>query len=1506
MPSRGGPANNAGVLFQLWYTAYKISDLYFDSTIRVKPEVKYQIIQKIDQNGKVLDFAEIVNCDDLLIISNGVSTYYNIKYKAPNDKGYWTFSELTNQNVLSQFKKNFEKNPKGKLIFVSRDNSVLLDEIFRQVSSTEKIIEIDERLKSRNWLSQWEKAKEYFGYSNTRLRRLAKVVDVDFGITTRKLKKDIKARFQYHVNNPDLATDLLFDIACEAAIWQKTIDQEIVLNEFEKREIKAISLMEPRSIKKDLINSSSVLTSFKSCFLTTKQRRIARKETHQIVEWIDRKLDESESNILILEAGAGYGKSVVMKNVTEELKEKKIPFLGIKSDRYIKNSQEELRKELRLEDDISKLVLKLAKEEKVVLLVDQIDALSQSLSRDRQAITTYFNLIDSLSKNSNVRIVISSRSFDLKFDPLLIGLQDNNIIRIPELETEQVDSIISDFGLSTKDLPIKLTELIKVPLHLEIFCQIYSSRLNIHSIKTLQDLYEELWKQKVNCSPSNLYPDKLLKKIALKMNEWQTLSTPSVQFRNNEKELNYLLHEGLLLEEQKEIQFFHQTFFDYVFAISFISKNLSLYEHLKNSHQGLFIRSQVIQVINYLRDSNHPTYFDQMNVLLRDDTIRFHIKHLLLQYLAKLESPNDKELALFDSTIKNDKLLFENFLELMHSEGWLNYFINKKVLNKLIDSTEENLKNTITWKLRVLMERFPSTLLPFILDISSQKQHSSLVINSLLGLKDWSNPLGPKIYKSIKSEIEKTNFDTLSIFIYEEAVNCNPEWVLKTYSQYIVNKIRNFESNSKSEISQTIGYHDIELLKKLYEKLPNRTTKTIFEIICLLSDKTLWNDFQPYLLDKAYFMYHSRDKAIFYHYELMQLMEKYLPTLSMDKKEFLYFFESHLNTKQITILRLLCLCYMKNPALHKGIFFKLITKKSFLENYNLDGGFAFIVNKTLTKCYPFFTTKQKQLLNKIFLDFYPKWEREKNSLNFFGQTQYFLLNAIPPDEQKKYPKIKTRLLELRRKFPHYKDVQPAPIITSTVGAPLPEIAYEKMSLKQWELSFQVYDDSTDWGKANQHKMGYRDGRLTGGLVEHSRAFANCVEKEPLKFFNFILNLDSEVSWKYLAEGISGFSKSQKHLDKLKRLIITHAKSFSNIEYKQRICWSLEPLINNKIYDVGLIKLLEEFIYYDDSQEPAGLDPYHIGINTLKGSAVTHLMKIASDKEYFSRIINRLFDFAEISSVSFRSCMMRHLVYLIQHDKKKAFELFISLTKDHDPNVIKYGINSIRYLMDDYLTEFTPHIKAIVNSDIEQGYSNYHDYLAQVLLIARMKKLKCSGMLFEELVSKSDHAKAGAVNCAFRHLTYNDSYIRELSRKVFIRFLNNNSKEVRHQYSFGFNELEVDSFNEIYDVLITYSKAKIESRDSSNFYTYLKKCVVHEPKKCINLLQNFENLELPDIQHNAIGEKPFDILISAYNQIRNYSIKDPQLETAMNIFDKMLTMPAFKFYTNSVLDKIDNK
>jgi hypothetical protein len=161
--------------------------------------------------------------------------------------------------------------------------------------------------------------------------------------------------------------------------------------------------------------ASNSLSACKNYFEGLLDSNIPREETQKLYNWIVNPIKpESNNNIckntILLAGNAGSGKTVILKDLYTKLVENNIPVLGLKADKLYVSSIKELQDKINIEDSLYKILNSLKESySTIVLIIDQIDALSQSLSTKREYMDTYIQLINSLNSDSKIRIILSVR-----------------------------------------------------------------------------------------------------------------------------------------------------------------------------------------------------------------------------------------------------------------------------------------------------------------------------------------------------------------------------------------------------------------------------------------------------------------------------------------------------------------------------------------------------------------------------------------------------------------------------------------------------------------------------------------------------------------------------------------------------------------------------------------------------------------------------------------------------------------------------------------------------------------------------------------------------------------------------------------------------------------------------------------------------------------------------------------------------------------------------------------
>ena len=530
-------------------------------------------------------------------------------------------------------------------------------------------------------------------------------------------------------------------------------------------------------ILKEFNEASIFLSNYKSTFSLTIPIKIERNVSKDILNWIKKPINEKEEPIAILKGSAGSGKSVLLNTLYHYLISDSIPVIAFKADEKSAESIIELENKLNLSISLETSMEVIAeKYQKVVVIIDQIDALSQTLSSNRDNLGTYIQLIEKLKKIRNLRIIVSVREYDLNYDPYLIPFKKYPIFNAGVLSDDEVNKVLTALKLS--NTTPKLLKLLSTPLHLELFCQVYNAKEQNIKFHSLYDLYNELWSIKLETKGNKDFKKGLKNtvfNISSRIYELKgNLTVSSIHF--DTEDIKYLKTEGLILSNNsKEVMFFHQTFYDYVFARQFVENEKNVIEYLNDNNQGLQIRSCLKIILAHVREQN-PQYYKQLvTELLISDKVRIHIKQLVLNYLGFIEEPNLIENELVETVIvdtKNEII----FYEAINTVKWIEFFIEMGWANKYINSINVGQKNTALQVFIRNIDIANKEILEYLLTVERNDQNDNCIVNVLYFLNKWDNN-AIKLFNKVKTNI----FSNLFTFCHciEKGMSFDEDWAFK-------------------------------------------------------------------------------------------------------------------------------------------------------------------------------------------------------------------------------------------------------------------------------------------------------------------------------------------------------------------------------------------------------------------------------------------------------------------------------------------------------------------------------------------------------------------------------------------------------------------------------------------------------------------------------------------------------------------------------------------------------
>lgn len=1498
MPKAGGSSTITGVDFEAWFVALKLTDAFFDECMKVKPQAQTYINPETQE-------IEITTIDDIFVALSIKNEFYNLKFRSPNIKS-WSINDLKSQKVLSQLKTQFLKTPDAILYFVTQSPCPILNEIIPRGTSCSSRQELEIKLRANNYINEWDNLKKELEFSDAEMICFSKQVKYKHVIDTEELKILISQKFHGHVINSSFVPNCLYQLAVEAGKKGETIDQNRIISYLAENNIHLKSHLRPEKLLDKISFASAGLLSVTNTFF--KDCHLERKETNKLFDWIREPLPKDKSPIAILTGKAGCGKSVILKDLLQKLNEEKIPVLGIKTDLFVIDSITQLSSELDLADGIKETLSSIIeKYSKAVILFDQIDALSQAMSTDRKVINSYINLISQLCLVLNLRIIISCRTFDLKYDPLLRSFEDKYTIDVGGLNKEDIEFVLSGMGIDKSRASKTLMDLLEVPLHLKVFCDIYEEKTNLASLNTLQDLYDELWNQRILTAKDK---NDVLDSIGIvtdKMDESKTLTVPFALLDRNDVGRQHLLSQSILIQQKKTLLFFHQSFFDYSYSRTFFDRHDSLIGVILQQHQGLFVRPQIKQVLVYLRGNDFPKYLCELKEFLNNKNIRFHIWLLVVNQLAFEENPMSEEWQIIKPLLDTKADFRMHFIDALQSEQWLKYLIPDGYVHTFLKSTDNRLTNIVIWKLRSLINSFTDTIVDFLCRFPNIDKKDESIWNILAGLNHWENKRAVELLEGKFKALKKSHDHNYyyyhflkSLFPYE------PEIVCKIFFYDLDEKLDCIRSPDDFDKQRVYDYEDMDMFQKIRNWNEDIALSNGLKIICDLIEKTRFETKVDLYNDRAFLCYGQFDRYLYEHWKILGFVQEKLKIVAKeDKLKFLQLVTGFQDTNSYTLLILLIHGYLSNPKIYVNEEFRLLTRNGILEKVSSENSGGHKLRTLLKNIYPLFSLGQKETINSLILAVAPDWEK----VSWRGFTVYRLLCAIPEDEFKEYPSMKKKFDELQRKFGVYKEAPPVKSEAICVGPPLPNKAYEKMTFEQWIGSFKKYDDSTDWDHPRR-EFG------KGGLVEHSRAFTEQVSKRPDTFYEFIFSLGQrdDISTMYLEAGLNGLVKAKYNIEKIKYLVKAYWEK-EGTGFRKEIIRAIDYIDREDSLDLELISILEEYSLNDPDPDKEtwlidagsgapyyGGDPLHHGINTVRGSAAERLAVHGYKTTYADKIFGIMDKIADDPSVSVRCCLIRPLAGMLKWDKDKTIDIFIKLTTDQHPKIIKYGLECLSWLITkDNFSNFVPHLRVAMNVDEGYGYHHAGEYVGQILMLAYTGEYPDSSSLLEEGFQKSVKIKAGAIQFASRHLLYEDNIISEKSKEIFLRFINEESEDVSSKYGWSFLEFKPEDFRKLYYLIEAYTRSKAVCRGSEYFLEYLAKCVALEPRICLDLLQNYTIFEQPNFQRNALrGDELVQILIGAYNKL----IDDEYKEKAMDVFDKILKDETYKSEGLKVLAEQD--
>jgi hypothetical protein len=558
----------------------------------------------------------------------------------------------------------------------------------------------------------------------------------------------------------------------------------------------------------DAVSScSATLRAQHGAFGSIAESHVERPVAQEIVEWM-LTTDAPQKNIAVLLDGPGRGKTVVLRDVLAKLEEQNIVTLAIKADRQLTDLSPGRHLHectgVALPAPVEDLVRWVARSQTkpIVVLLDQVDALSLSMTRDPYALEVIARVVERLQGLHNVRVLLSCRTFDLNTTPTLRDLDIKQKFQIPDLSKDEISKVLDKVGVRYEDLAPPAQKLLQVPLHLDLFVRVIERQQEIgavttqlRNVRTLQDLYHIIWERSVlspDAPVSSQDRTEVIQRIVLQMEKDERTSAPFFIFEDADSKhlksaVPFLESQGILQRENtgSNWNFLHQTFYDYAYARFFVASGQSLSQKIFSSPQGLTERPLLQHVLGFLRSTNPQEYERELMTLGIDElfehrNLRKHLRHMLRQWFGTLPRPNEIEWNRVRKMLRNTELRVKFLNAAGGNEGWFSRLAEEHIprwLREIESNRLDNVNiNALFWFLISVVDSASaqSQITAFLTPYRGRsEQWDSLLKAWVNRIRQWHSLEAVRLYEKLLLKNWKNN-DSLFVYHLRDVAKQHP------------------------------------------------------------------------------------------------------------------------------------------------------------------------------------------------------------------------------------------------------------------------------------------------------------------------------------------------------------------------------------------------------------------------------------------------------------------------------------------------------------------------------------------------------------------------------------------------------------------------------------------------------------------------------------------------------------------------------------------------------------
>jgi hypothetical protein len=968
--------------------------------------------------------------------------------------------------------------------------------------------------------------------------------------------------------------------------------------------------------------------------------------------------DPDAQQVAILDGAAGYGKSAVAAQVASELEADGWFVAVARMDLETSTpTSDYLGVQMGLAESPSIILAGVSDGSPALLVIDQLDAVSLFSGRMPDSFDAIDEILSEIRRSPNIKLLLVCRSVDLEGDPRLRSLVKGDDAAFRQtLDRLRFDDVKAHLVAHATHVPAdESVELLRIPLHLAVYSRLADEARRL-PYRTLQELYEQLTsevRRRVVERAGHLDWDGITSALVTYMSDHETLSAPVALLDSaSGEEVSALESESLLVRDGVGIAFFHETYFDYLFARAFIYGGGDLHAFLADSGQYLFRRAQTRQVLEHLAATDRQAFRDVVALLLASEQIRPHVKDVIVGVLREIE-PSGEDWAAIETVAWGDTPVGWKLLALLSAPGW---FDAADELGRWEDwladgDRVETAADRLVFAARQRSDRVADLVRPYVDSTEQWRLRLSALVS-------WS--LTPALVDLAVELIERGQIDHArgpiainSDFwsIVYRVKDDDPHGATRLVGAFLRRGLTRAQAEGSTDPfkSEHLATHSqfAKVIKDVASKAPATFVDKVLPFVVEIALANRY-DREGFFPATARWGYRQRGRSHGVDQGVFFAIDTALRQLAADDGDRARVAIEALRGVESEELRFLtCRTLAAAGDADDAIKWLLGDVRNFVLGW-ADSSYG-ASRELIEACSPACSNELFEQLQAAILSYAPPHETGRSR----GHGQYVLLSAVAYGRMSE--QARRRLGELQRRFPSQPPVPPAAAMAGFVGSPISEDASKHMSDENWLSALRKHNrERTDW---------HGDVPI-GGASQLAQVVGRRAKEEPARFAQLALSFDAEVPPAAAAQVLRNVDDAVD-LDLLTDLC-EHAAGLYGEAVGRDVCDAAQAAGAANARIVALVDKYSrsndpdrEYARTDAGQGDYwfGGDLFHAGLNSTRGEAARAAASIlfAGDVHVgdLVPVVTRL---ATDELMSVRTCAAEAVTALLRHDNETALDI----------------------------------------------------------------------------------------------------------------------------------------------------------------------------------------------------------------------------------------------------------